>query len=128
MHKNRQWTPDELAMIAGSDDLKVSPLRQDGLTYGTPTWIWNVAVAGNLYVRPYNGTKSSWYQAALRQKFGRIHAGGLVIEVEFGSVIEAENVEIDDAYRAKYKDSPYLAHMIGQKVRSTTIKIIPRGK
>jgi hypothetical protein len=25
------------------------------VTYGTPTWIWSVAVDGALYVRAYNG-------------------------------------------------------------------------
>jgi hypothetical protein len=39
--------------------------RLSGLhaTYGTPTWIWSVVVDGALYVRPYNGPDSRWYQA-----------------------------------------------------------------
>ncbi|MBV8228112.1 MAG: DUF2255 family protein [Verrucomicrobia bacterium] len=41
--------------IAQVDDLHISPLREDGVTYGTPTWIWSVAVEGALYVRAYNG-------------------------------------------------------------------------
>jgi hypothetical protein len=35
------WSKDELCMIATSDDLHVSPFREDGLTYGTPTWNWS---------------------------------------------------------------------------------------
>jgi hypothetical protein len=46
---------DELRKIAEADDLHISPYREDGVTYGTPTWIWSVAVDGNLYVRAYNG-------------------------------------------------------------------------
>lgn len=38
-----------------SDDLHISPFREDGKTYGTPTWIWSVVVDGGLYVRAYNG-------------------------------------------------------------------------
>jgi hypothetical protein len=34
-----------------------------------------------LYVRGYNGQKSRWYQAAVRQKAGRIIAAGLTKEV-----------------------------------------------
>ena len=34
-----------------ADDLHISPFREDGVTYGTPTWIWSVAVDDALYVR-----------------------------------------------------------------------------
>ena len=66
------WSKDELRKIAESDDLHISPFREDGLTYGTPTWIWSVVVDGNLHIRAYNGTHSSWYQAATKQKAGQI--------------------------------------------------------
>jgi hypothetical protein len=59
------WPKEELNKIAGTDDLHISPLREDGKTYGTLTWIWSVVVDGALYVRPYNGTSSCWYQAAI---------------------------------------------------------------
>jgi hypothetical protein len=38
---------------------------------------------GALYVRAYNGQSSRWYQAALRQKAGRIIATGVTKEVSF---------------------------------------------
>ena len=65
------WPKQELLKIAAVDDLHIAPFREDGMTYGTPTWIWSVAVGDALYVRGYNGTESRWYQAALRQKAGR---------------------------------------------------------
>jgi hypothetical protein len=37
-----EWSPSELQRIATSDDLHISPFREDGETYGTPTWIWSV--------------------------------------------------------------------------------------
>ena len=120
------WPKDELHKIAQSDDLHVSPFRDDGKTYGTPTWIWFVVVDGSLYVRPYNGKNSTWYQAAVRQKAGRITAGGITKEVSFEPADGGLNDRIDDAYRAKYKGSPYLAPMLNEKVRATMVKIVPR--
>ena len=38
------WSKEELRKIAEADDLHISPFREDGVTYGTPTWIWSVAV------------------------------------------------------------------------------------
>jgi hypothetical protein len=31
------WPKDELRKIAETDDLHISPFRDDGVTYGTPT-------------------------------------------------------------------------------------------
>ena len=59
------WPAATLAAIGAADDLKISPLRADGRTFGTPTWIWSVVVDGELYVRGYNGTASRWYGAAM---------------------------------------------------------------
>ena len=77
------WTKDELSKIAGTDDLHIAPFREDGRTYGTPTWIWSVVVDGDLYARAYNGRNSRWYQAAMNQKAGRITAAGFTTEVMF---------------------------------------------
>lgn len=121
------WSKEELCEITGADDLRISPFREDGATYGTPTWIWSVVVGGALYVRGYNGRNSRWYQAAARQKAGRIVAAGLTREVAFEPVDGAINDLIDDAYRAKYRGSPYLQPMIGARARSATVRISPRA-
>jgi hypothetical protein len=120
------WSKEELRKIAGSDDLHISPFREDGLTYGTPTWIWSVVVDNNLYVRAYNGTNSSWYQAATKQKAGRIVSGGLTKEVAFETVEGQIDDRIDNAYRTKYQSSPYLKPMISTRARSATVKIVPK--
>ena len=80
------WQKEELVKIATTDDLHISPFRDDGRTYGTPTWIWSVVLDDELYVRVYNGQNSRWYQAALRQKGGRITATGMTVDVIFEPV------------------------------------------
>src|SRR3954452_3357095 len=120
------WPEDELRRIAEGDNLHVAPFREDGVTYGTPTWIWSVAVDGGLYVRAYNGQKSRWYQAALRQKAGRITAAGMTREVAFEPVEGAINDRIDDAYRAKYAGNSYLGSMISARARAATVRVTPR--
>jgi len=79
-----------------------------------------------LYVCAYNGTDSRWHKAALRQKAGRITAAGMTREVAFEPVDGQINDRIDDAYRAKYKSSPYLKPMIGERARAATVKVVPR--
>ena len=115
-----EWSKDQRRRITEADDLHVSPFREDGVTHGKPTWIWSVAVDGALYVRAYNGRKSRWYQAAVRQKGGRIIAAGMTREVTFEPVEGSVNHLIDDAYRKKYRGSPYVSVMIGEQARSAT--------
>jgi len=121
------WSSDELRRIAETDDLHVSPFREDGVTYGTPTWIWSAVVDGALYVRAYNRQNSRWYGAALRQKAGRITAAGMTVQVTFEPVDGPVNDRIDDAYLTKYHSSPYLRPMIGPRARSATVRLMPRG-
>lgn len=120
------WTQRQLHNIVDADDLKVAPFRADGVSYGTPTWIWCVAVDDGLYVRGYNGQNSRWYNAAVQQRAGRIIAVGTVHDVEFEPVDERLNDLIDAAYRSKYFGSEYLAPMISARARSATIRITPR--
>lgn len=124
------WSKEELHKIAAADDLHIAPFRDDGKTYGTPTWIWSVAVDNELYVRAYNGKSSRWYKSAMKQKAGRIIAAGMTREVTFepvdGSNDGPINDRIDEAYRVKYKGSPYLNPMITGAARSATVKITPR--
>jgi hypothetical protein len=121
------WSKDELGEIAEADDLHIAPLREDKVTYGTPTWIWSVAIGDALYVRAYNGPNSRWYPAAISQRAGRITAAGMTKEVTFESVGGPINDRIADAYRAKYRGSPYLSPRIGARARSATVRVMPRA-
>jgi hypothetical protein len=121
------WLNGELRKIAETDDLHVVPFREDGVTYGTPTWIWSVVVDGDLYVRGYHGTNSRWYRAAVQQKAGRIIAAGMTKDVAFEPLDGPVNDRINDAYRAKYRGSLYLDLMIGARARAATVRITPRS-
>ncbi|MNH07520.1 hypothetical protein D3C79_669140 [compost metagenome] len=123
---NMKWPGPELDRIIKADDLHISVFRDDGVTYGTPTFIWCVQVDGELYVRAYNGVHSRWYQAALKQKAGKIIAAGRTMQVAFEPVSGALNDRIDLAYSAKYSASSYLQPMISERSRAATIRILPQ--
>ncbi len=87
-----------------------------------------MAVDDAIFVRAYNGQKSSWYQAAVQKQAGRITSAGLTKDVAFEAVDGPINDLIDDAYRQKYRGSPYLDPMIGRQARSATVKVVPRDE
>lgn len=116
----------DIEAIAASDDLHVSPFREDGTTYGTPTWIWSVVVDGRLFIRAWNGPRGRWYRAAISQGAGRITAAGSTYEVAFAPAPEELADRIDAAYNAKYAGSPYLPPMVGQGPRSACCEVTLR--
>jgi 4-oxalocrotonate tautomerase len=83
------WEKSELRVIAESDDLHISPFRED--------------VGGLLPL-----------------------ASPRKLSFEPGD--EKLNDRIDEAYRAKYKSSPYLSPMIGARARSATVRVMARNQ
>ncbi|MFC6260169.1 DUF2255 family protein [Levilactobacillus fujinensis] len=123
----KTWTAQRLRAFATADDLRVSPFYSDGKTYGTPTWIWSVVVGDHLYVRAWNGQRSSWYQAAISQCAGRIHLDGRNFKVRFSPVQGDPKLtaRIDTAYRQKYVNSAYVHPMLQAGPQSATVEILP---
>jgi hypothetical protein len=122
-----KWDPIDLKRIVDADDLHIAPFRADGVTRGTPTWIWAVAVGSDLFVRAYNGNRSRWHEAALRERAGQITAAGSTHDVSFEPVEDsALRKPIDEAYRVKYAGSPYLDPMVSSRAQAATVRITPR--
>ena len=117
------WTEEELRTFVENDDLYISPFRTDGVTYGTPTRIWSVVVDDQLYVRPARGPQSSWYQAAMTERAGRIRVGDRELDVTFAPAGEDILDAVDSAYENGYVDSSAVAVMVGHGPRSATIQV-----
>ena len=121
-----EWSADQLTAIADNADLFVSPLREDGTTYGTPTQTWALVVQGKVYVRAANGLKSRWYQAAISQRAGRVRVGGRFYDVTFETAGDENEAAIDAAYEAKYPGSSAVPIMQGHGPKSASVRISPR--
>ena len=96
--------------VAASFDL-VTPQERGGMTRAA----W---AKGDIPVYPYPARGASWHGWTLDYALPK--------EVAFEPVNGAIQDRIDDAYRAKYKDSEYLQPMIGTRARSATVKVTPR--
>ena len=120
------WSADQLKAIAENDDLYVSPFREDGMTYGTPTQTWALVIGGNVYVRAANGQESRWYQAAVARKAGRVRVAGQYYDVVFEPAGDDDADAIDAAYEAKYPGSPAVPIMQGAGPKSASVRISPR--
>lgn len=120
------WTTDQLQQIEKTSDLFVSPFREDGTTFGTPTQTWALVVDGKVYVRAANGQDSRWYQAAITQKAGRVRVAGTFYDVTFEAAGTDDEAAIDAAYEAKYPGSSAVPVMQGAGPKSASVRISPR--
>ena len=120
------WTPADLDLISRNADLFVSPFRDDGITYGTPTQTWALVVDGQVYVRAANGPASRWYQAAISQGAGRVRVADQDYEVTFTQAPVGVADAIDAAYEDKYPGSSAVPVMQADGPRSATVVIEPR--
>lgn len=120
------WTPAELEVISRSANVFVSPFRDDGVTYGTPTQTWALVVDGRVFVRAANGPASRWYQAAIAQGAGRVRVEDRDYEVTFAKAPAGVAGAIDAAYEDKYPGSSAVPVMQGDGPKSATVVIEPR--
>lgn len=121
------WPAETAQQIADTDDFHIAPYRPDGVTPGTPTWIWSVVVDGRVFVRAWNGIRGRWYQAALAQRAGKITAAGTEHDVTFTPVDDKSlGTRINAAYGTKYAGSPYLPPMIAPGPMAATVEVTPR--
>jgi hypothetical protein len=120
------WNPTQLERIAGSREIEVSALREDG-ALTKPVTIWAVRVEGELYVRSVRGATGGWFRAAEQRHEGRIEADSTALDVTFVDAPHHLDSEIDDAYRTKYgyPSSP-VDSITSDAAQETTIRVVPR--
>lgn len=120
------WSTEQLNTIEAHEGLYVSPYREDGTTYGTPTETWALVVDGKVYVRAANGTESRWYQAAISQKAGRVRVDGVYYDVLFEDAGTDDETLIDAAYDEKYSnaaDAFAIPIMQGEAPKAASVRI-----
>src|SRR3954447_665759 len=122
------WTSDELARIGGAEEIEIAALRPDGLLR-KPVIIWVVCRGDDLYVRSVRGSTAAWFRGTQARHEGRIWADGMEKDVRFVEADHAIDDEIDEAYRAKYRDyaPTHVPPILRPEARATTLKLVPRA-
>lgn len=121
------WTSQELTRIAAADELELASLRANG-TWRNPVTIWVVRHGEDLYVRSVNGPDAAWYRGTQARREGRVGAAGISREVAFADAGHDLNGELDDAYRAKYRQygAATTGRIISPAARGTTLRLVPQ--
>ena len=120
------WTSEELAVIAGAQELEVAARRRDGsLRKAVPIWV--VRTGDDLFVRAAYGPGTGWHRAARAAGEGRIRVGGVEKDVTFEPAGDDVNGGVDAAYHAKYGHSRIVDTVVDDAARASTLRLVPRG-
>ncbi len=117
------WTDEELAAIAGANELTVAPLRNDG-TPQSPRIVWVVRRGDDVYIRSVNGDEGAWFRAVQAHHAGHISAGGVEVDVSFEDADHDLDDAINEEYRRKYGRSSAVEHITSLKAQATTLRIV----
>ena len=121
------WTASELERVDRAEELQLASVRADGSLRPYVT-MWVVRAGDQLYVRSAYGPDNPWYRRAKASGRGRIRAGGMERDVEFGEATPEAHGAIDAAYHAKYDryGARMVGTVVGPDVQPLTIRLIPR--
>src|SRR5260370_21139003 len=96
------WTRDELARIGAAEEVQVAPLGRDG-TLRKPVTVWLVRDRDDLYIRSaVRGRNAAWFRGVQETRQGRIWAGRIEKDVNFGDAQPVVYVHVDAACRANH--------------------------
>ena len=118
------WNPTVVAELAAAREIDVLVPAPDLPDVRTPIWV--VEIGGELYVRSWKGDGGRWYRRAKRYGDGSVVTSAGAHQVHFTPVTDPSlDAAVDDAFRAKYADSPYSQAMIDPPAAGTTLRLDP---
>lgn len=122
------WTDDELSTIGSTEELQISPRRQDG-SLAPPRTIWVVRQGDDLYVRSVRGRSSDWFRGTQARHEGRVQAGGVSKDVGLAEPDTDVSDDLDAAYRSKYRryQQQIVDSVLSQQARAATLRLVPRS-
>ena len=98
---NMRFAPDELALLADSEEIEIETARPGGPPHRTIIWV--VVDGDDVFVRSVNGASARWYREALADPSVTIHVDGRVLPARAESATDPDSVRrTSDELARKY--------------------------
>jgi hypothetical protein len=119
-----RFAPDELALLAETEEIELETARPDGSPHRTIIWI--VVDGDDAFVRSVNGAGARWYREATANPAVTIHAGDQVVRARTIAAPDADSVaRVNDALVRKYTGITGLREMLVPDTFETTLRVEP---
>jgi hypothetical protein len=119
-----RFEPDELALLAETEEIKIETAPLDGPPHRTIIWV--VIDGDEAFVRSVNGSDARWYREAIANPAVTIHAGGRQLRAVVSAANDPSSIErTSEALTRKYTGIPGLKPMLKPEIFDTTLRLTP---
>ena len=119
-----RFAPDDLALLADTEEIEIETARPDGPPHRTIIWI--MVDGDDVFVRSVNGAGARWYREATANPSVTIHAGMQALKARTIAAPDADSVaRVNDALERKYSGITGLREMLVPDTFETTLRVEP---
>jgi hypothetical protein len=119
-----RFAPDELALLAESEEIEIETARPGGPPHRTIIWI--MVDGDDAFVRSVNGAGARWYREAVADPSVTIHAGERALKARVIAAPDPDSVaRVNDALVRKYTGITGLPEMLVPDIFDTTLRVEP---
>ena len=119
-----RFAPDELALLAESEEIEIETARSGGPPHRTIIWI--VVDGDDAFIRSVNGAGARWYREAVADPSITIRAGEQALQVRAIAAPDPDSVaRVNGALERKYTGITGLREMLVPDTFDTTLRVEP---
>ena len=119
-----RFAPDELALLAETEEIEIETARPGGPPHRTIIWI--MVDGDDAFVRSVNGAGARWYREAVADPSVTIHAGTRALQARTIAAPDPDSVaRVNDALERKYTGITGLREMLVPDIFDTTLRVEP---
>ena len=118
------FSPDDLALLGTTEEVRVETTRPDGTTHRTTIWI--MTDGDDVFVRSVRGERGRWYRDLVANPDLVVRAGKRAIAARAVPAADDDSVaRCSAALEQKYKGIPGLEPMLRPDTFATTLRLEP---
>jgi hypothetical protein len=119
-----RFAPDELALLAESEEIEIETARPDGPPHRTIIWV--VVDGDDAFIRSVHGAGARWYREAVADPSVTIHAGTRALQARAIAAPDPDSItRVNDALVRKYTGIEGLPEMLEPDSFDTTLRVVP---
>jgi hypothetical protein len=119
-----RFAPDDLALLAESEEIEIETARPGGPPHRTTIWV--MVDGDDAFIRSVNGAGARWYREAVADPSVTIHAGDQAFQARAIAAPDPDSVaRVNDALVRKYTGITGLPEMLVPDTFDTTLRVEP---
>jgi hypothetical protein len=120
-----RFAPDELALLAESEEIEIETARPGGQPHRTTIWV--VVDGDDAFIRSVNGAGARWYREAIADPSVTIHVDGRTLPARVEPATDPDPIRrTNEQLARKYaNDGSAMRSMLKPDIFDTTLRVLP---